>query len=44
MKQVILDEAEVRIIVAILKSNWIPINLQKAVFDIITKIEKELEN
>lgn len=44
MRQIILSEDEAKAIVLILKSNWIPLELQRAVYDLISRIEKELEN
>lgn len=39
-----LTEEEARAIVAILKSNWIPQDLQTIVFNLINRIERELDN
>jgi len=44
MRQITLSEEEARAIVSVLRSNWIPLELQKLVFNLISRIERELEN
>jgi len=43
MKQIIITEEEAKAIVKVLISNWIPINDQRIIYDLINRIEKELE-
>lgn len=44
MKQIIITREEALIIVAVLKASIPPENLRFTVYELITKIEKELEN
>lgn len=41
--EITLTRDEAIAILVVLKTNWIPLDQQKIVFDLITKIEKELE-
>lgn len=43
MKQIILSEEEAKIIINLLKNNWVPYNVQRTVFELINRIEKELQ-
>jgi len=43
MKEIILSEEEARAIVKTLKSNWIPLDDQKTIYNLISRIERELE-
>jgi len=43
MKQVILTEEEARTLVRILRYNWVPFDDQKTVYEMVRRIEKELE-
>jgi hypothetical protein len=38
-----LSQEEALALHAVLKSNWIPIELQRVIYDLIRRIEKELE-
>lgn len=42
MKEIILSEEEARAIHTVLKRNWVQNDLQKIVYGILTRIEKEL--
>lgn len=44
MKQLILSEEEMRVLALILRSNWVPIEYQQVIYNLIRKIDKELEN
>ena len=44
MKQVILTEEEAKAIVKTLKTNWIPLDDQKIIYNLINRIERELES
>lgn len=44
MKQIVLSEEEAMAIIRALKSNWIPQPDQKLVYNLINRIERELEN
>lgn len=44
MKQITLTEEEALAIVRALKSNWIPQDDQKIIYNLIHRIERELEN
>lgn len=44
MKQVTLTEEEARAIVKALKANWIPLDDQRVIYNLINRIERELEN
>jgi hypothetical protein len=43
MKQIVLSEEEARAIIKTLKSNWIPLDDQKLIYNLINRIERELE-
>lgn len=42
MKQIIISEEEARTIVMLLKNNWIPLDIQRFTYDLITRLEREL--
>jgi hypothetical protein len=42
MKSVVLSEEEALAVLRALRTNWIQINDQKVIFNLISKIEKEL--
>ena len=44
MKQIVLNEEEARALVTVLKSTWIQPDLQKAIYNLINRVERELEN
>ena len=45
MKQIIiLSEEEARAVIFLLKNSWAPQEMQKLVYDLISRIEKELES
>ena len=44
MKQIFVTEEEARLIIAMLKNSWAPLDMQKAVYNLINRIERELEN
>jgi hypothetical protein len=43
MKQIILSEEEAREIVKLLITSWVPQDSQKIVYELVRRIEKELE-
>lgn len=44
MKQIILSEEEARAVVLVLRSTWITPDMQKLIYNLINRIETELEN
>lgn len=42
MNQIILSEEEARLIIKTLKCNWIALNDQKVMYNLISRLEKEL--
>lgn len=44
MKQITLSEEEAKAIVKALRSSWIPLDDQKIIYNLINRIERELEN
>ena len=44
MKEIILSKEEVEIIVILLRSTWVQPQYQKIVYDLISRIERELED
>lgn len=44
MKQIILTEEEAKAMVKALRSSWIPLDDQKVIYNLISRIERELES
>lgn len=44
MKQIVLTEEEAKAIVRVLRTNWIPLDDQRIIYDLISRIERELES
>lgn len=44
MRQILITEEEARAIIIALRSNWVPIDDQKIIYNLIKKLEKELES
>ena len=42
MKQITITEEEAKVIVIMLRSTWAPIDIQKVVYELIERLEKEL--
>lgn len=44
MKEIVLTKEEAKVIVLLLRREWPPVELQKLVFELVTRLEKELES
>lgn len=44
MKQIILTEEEARAVIFLLRTSWAPQEMQKIVFNLVNRIERELES
>lgn len=43
MKQIVLTEKEARTVLQVLKTNWVSIDIQPIILEIVKRIERELE-